>query len=487
MKRIFTLIFLAAAMPSFSQSINKGLCQLPGHRQLISNMLHNPAASTAAMKTTSGVSMTRVIAQTTKDNTLGSLNDSVAIKYNTGRASYYDFNTMLYPYNYPYNSSPMFNFGGVFTTPQVMFDTLRHWTIDPNTLAYGYYETDIAGWDGLNNLTSYKALYADSSFYPNMVYANNFAPASHKLNVGYASNWISGVADSAFKQYFTYNTAGQLIADSTYELHLGVWRISSKSYYTYDGSNDLVRIDNYTNNTDTSLLLPLVENLQYINTYDASHRLLTVESNFLYSGGLSPYVLDTLAYTGTHTFNTSWREYQYDTINHYWAPIFNMIKTLGSTGLPDTVSTQGFDSLLNTWVPQSRWVMHYNGTNDPDTLKDYEYNFTAWPAIPNFTTVYYYQTYLNTLNTANSEPVSELLLFPNPATTTVTLAHINAATNAQIILSLINMKGQLVRREALSTTGNTQLSVSDLVPGTYQLVIQDMRGSILHRHSFVKE
>lgn len=73
--------------------------------------------------------------------------------------------------------------------------------------------------------------------------------------MGISSNWVGGVADSAFKQYFTYDTGNRLIKDSTFEQHLGVWRIASKTLYTYDASKNLTVIETYANMTDTSFLV----------------------------------------------------------------------------------------------------------------------------------------------------------------------------------------------------------------------------------------
>jgi hypothetical protein len=407
------------------------------------------------------------------------------VKYTLGRGSTYDYNDMIYAYNYPYNASPMFEYLGVFTKPQILCDTYRHWTINPNTLVYGYYETNLASYDALNNLTNDTALYVDSSFYPNMVHTNNFIPTTHVPYSTVSSNWVGGTIDSAFKQYFTYNSSNLLTKDSTYELHLGVWRLASKSLYTYDISNNLTQVDCYANLTDTSFLLPLLEQIQYMNTYDGSNRLATVQANYRYGAGLSAYTRDTFGYTGTYPFHTSWRQHQYDTINSYWAPMLNMTKILnGTTGRPDTVYIKTFDSLLNTWVPQTMDVMTYNVSLNPTVLKDYEWNWTAYPATPNFTTRYYYETYMNTLGV--NEVGSTAKLYPNPATNMITVTGLNTATSAPLVISFINAAGQAVSRERTIWQGQAQVSVRHLIPGVYQLVIQDINGDLLHRESIVK-
>ncbi len=456
------------------------------HGRVLSGLLMQNAALHSGMKGTAGVSLQRVIAQSTRDSNIVPLIDSVNLRYNAFRGSTYDYNTMIYPYNYPYSSTPMFDFAGTFTRPQVLYDTMMHWTVDPNTLVYGYYETNIAAYDGLSNLTALLSTNIDSAMNPNMVFSNSFTPAN-KIAVGYSSNYIGGTVDSVFKQYFAYNTSNKLIADSTYELHLGVWRLAAKDYYTYDGSNNLIQIDNYANMTDTSFLLPLVIQQKYVNTYDGSNRLLTVLDSTFNGTSLMQNEKDTMAYTGTLPFHTSWKQYQWDAINGYWAPMFYMSKHLNGLNLPDTVYIQGFDSLLNSWVPQTMDVVHYNASNNPDSLKDFEYRFTYFPALPRYTTTYYYQNYTNTLEAGNQlSAVNTVKVYPNPAQNMMTVSGLQLAANTPVDYTLINMNGQMVSRERAPWAGEQQLFTDRLVPGMYLLVVQDMEGHLLHKQQIVK-
>jgi hypothetical protein len=335
-------------------------------------------------------------------------------------------------------------------------------------------------------VSKYKNLFADSAVYPNMIYINTFT-TTNSINSGFSFRFHSGLSDSTFKQYFTYNAVNKLIEDSTYELHLGVWRMASRTYYTYDASNNLIQIDNYANTTDTSFLLPLVEQLKYVNTYDASNRLLTV-LNYTYDGAsLSQYVKDTFAYTGTYKFHTAWRETQWDPINGYWAPMFNMTKTINTLGLPDTVLIRSFDSVSNAWVPHTMDVMTYNTFPDPATLKDYEYNFSYYPPTPNYTTTYYYQPYINALETHNThELAGTLTVFPNPATAAATLSDPDLPEHTQVAITLLNAAGQLISRQIIPWANNTQLQLTGLLPGAYYILIQDKTGNIVQKAQIVK-
>ena len=483
MKIIFILL-LSVCSAHLLQAQTKG--GSVKHRQIIAQLLQQHGDGRNAMRTTAGTSTDRVIAQSTHDST-GAITDSVGLYYATNMWSTFDFNTMAYPYGYSYSSSPMFNYAGDFTKPQVLYDTCLHYTQDPFTLVYGLYESTAATYNASKNLVTFRDIFTDSVTNANMSYINRFNSANN-IDSGYWFKLAAGAADSAFKQFFVYNTSGKLSGDSVYEYHLGVWHMVAKSKYTYDASENLVQIDYFANDTDTSFTQPLFEKEQYINTYDTSNRLLTVLNNTYNNTTLAGNVKDTFAYTGAHTYHTSWREYQYDPINGYWAPMFNMSKTINAAGFPDTVNIDGFDSIMNAWVPQTLDVYHYNSFNLPDTMREYDYNFTSFPSSPSYTTLYYYQTYINTVATQNVPAVPERVsIYPNPATNTITIVQPDLPKNTMISVSLINVSGQMVCREKIPGQNEIQLSVSDLVPGVYWVVIQDDGGNVLHRQIIVKQ
>ncbi len=489
MKQIYSFILTIFILNSaFAQTQTLKFASAKNRLHILSYIMQNSNSIKQEQRTTLGIALERIVAQSTTDNTLHTLSDSVYLSYSASRGSTFDFNYMLYAYNYPYNATPLFNFSGLFTQPKVLFDTYAHWTINPNTLVYGYYESAYGGYDISNNLISFHDVFVDSITNRNTTDYNTF-DIYNNITKGETNAWVSGIADSAFKQYFSYNTANKLIKDSIYEYHLGSWHLAAKSFYIYDGSNNLIQIDCYGNTTDTTFLSVLQEQLQYINTYDGSNRLLTVLTNIYDGTTLAQSAKDTFAYTGVsigHNFNTSWRDYQYDNINHYWAPIFNMTKVLNGAGLPDTVNIKGFDSLLNSWVPQTMEKFVYDSYFNPDTMYEYDYNFTYFPSTPNYTTVYYYNLFTSTLaisNTNTNNKFNTITIYPNPAKNSITINTQNSINSA--FITLINSQGQLVRREKLDNTSN--VNIQDLVPGIYSLLLQDMNGNYLLKQNIIKE
>lgn len=481
MKHLVTLALSLLSATAFCQSPHSHPSGA-SHASVLSALLGPQQIDAPAMKTTA-LTIQRVIAQSTRDNTLASLSDSLDLSYTGLNYSSYDYNMMLYPYNYAYNTSPMFNYLGTFAKPQVLFDECKHWTINPFTLVYGYYETTYGTYDANKNQLTFKHTYTDSVTNKNMSFMNTFNTANN-ITKGCWFNWNSGVADSTFKQFFTYNAANKLTQDSTYELHLGTWRIVSKTNYTYDASYNLITINNYANSTDTSFTLPLIEQQRYNNTYDASNRLVTVLTSMYNGTTLIPYVRDTFDYTGTGTFHTSWRQHQWDLINAYWAPMTKMEKHLNASSLPDTVNIYGFDSLANAWTPASRHIVSYNGMNNPETRQEYLYAWTSFPSSPDYTTTYYYETYQDATGVAAAHIQSSITLFPNPASNKVIITGLD--NGKQVVVTLSDIMGRQVMRQGLIAQENTSLFFDELAPARYNITIYDQEGHILHRSAIVK-
>lgn len=488
MKQLFTsLIAIVFANTLFAQSSKKALTQLDEYRVYINYMLQN--REKRGVKSNSPIHMESLMAQSTRDNTVDSLRDSVRIFFGFVDTSMYDYNTMIYPYNYPYNTSPMFNNDmGIYTNPRVWFTSYYHWTVDPNTLEYRFFQQESRQFDWRKNLLMDTMLYADSSTIPNMTYFNTY-DASNKITAGYAFTYQAGKADSLYKQYFSYS-GGLLVKDSTYQLVSATWHLVSKTFYTYNVSSDLVQIDNYANPIDSTFTKPLVEWFQYTNTYDGSHRMLTVYAKQNDGKTLAPYVADTFAYAGPQTFHTSWKEYQYDGINKYWAPISYMTKFLNLSGLPDSINMMSFDSLSNKWVPNIKYIAKYDSLNNPDSLLEYDYSYVSFPSKPDFTTRYYYNYILDPNGINNLAGTNDnIKLYPDPASESITVSGINnAGGNHVVCLTLSDMQGRVYERQYANVkNGKIDFNVSYLTHGSYLLTIQDGAGIMLGRKQFIKE
>jgi hypothetical protein len=294
-----------------------------------------------------------------------------------------------------------------------------------------------------------------------------------------------GVADSAFKQLFEYNSSKKLIKDSIYEYRLGAWRLVSRTTYTYDASNNLTVINHYANDTDTTFAYPAIEQLRYNNTYDASNRLLTVLTSMFNGTILVPYIKDTFGYTGTSAFHTSWREHQFDPIDNTWPPQLNMQKHLNAANYPDTVNTFSFDSLANAWIPAARDVITYDVDNNPLKKQNYLYNWTAFPTTPDFTTTYYYGTYQASTD-VHSVAQNKACVFPNPAGDAITISGLDLDDNSPVTILLLNVNGQMLFRQNARWYNHMDISLNDVAHGVYFLAIHDADNRLLLQEQVLK-
>ena len=489
MKYIITLTLCSFYfLSSFGQQkANSRAALLKQHNQVIGLLLNAQKKNNLAEKTTHGVPSERVVAQCTHDS-MANLVDSVSLGYMfANRESNYDYNQMFYPYNYQYNKSPMFNFGGLFTKPQVLFDTCFHYTLSPYTLVYGLFDITYATYDAYKCQKTFKDIFTDSTTNQNVTYADSFN-AAHNISIGYWFNESAGIADSSFKQYFAYNTLNKITADSIYEKHGSNWYIVGRTYYSYDGPGNLIKIDGYANTMDTTFPATFPEQVQYTNTYDASGRLLTVFTKYFDGTALSQYANDSFGYTGTHTFHTSWKEYEYDDINGYWTPFLNMTKQLNPAGFPDTITTQSWDSLSNAWVPLGLYVTSYNSQNAPDTLQEYDYNFTYYPSTPSYTTVYYYDSFAdNTSVPLAARGSGSFLIYPNPSKASVNITTLSPLADNNVIVVIADMQGKVVSRVHTTLMNNTAaIATNNLATGVYCILIGDTAGKLLYRQTIEK-
>jgi len=484
---ILFFLFIISIYSTSAQSSKKGTEGRYNHKAFISILLRNNQNSVAA-KTT--IARERVIAQSIHGTSayflpIDSLTDSVKIAYTGSRNSSYDYNTMAYFYNYPYSNTPMFDFMGTFTKPQVLYDTLWHWTLAPNLtthlLGYGFYESGICSYNTGNNLISYYHSYVDSANMQNTSYVNSFN-ITGTIGTGYWFNSVAGSPDSAYKQLFSYNS-GKLSEDSIYIKRSGGWSLVAKTYYTYDGSGNLAQIDCYEDS-----IAPLREKLKYVNTYDASNRLHTVATSEFDGTSLTPYARDTFDYTGSLNYHSSWRETRWDGVNHFWAPISYMSKHINASLLPDTVYNMSFDSLSNSWKPQNRDVINYDTLHNPVTINEYSYSGSVYLASPGIITKYYYELYAGAGVQNVIAQNDNAIIYPNPATDKIIISQLSISAPSVISVNLIKADGRLV--QSLHTTwhnNNIEVPVTDLQPGVYVLIINDAKGNIIHQQKMIKQ
>lgn len=465
------LIFLSLC---FGAARSQVLFSRSAHRQVLQQMLKAQQDANADKI----LSPERTTGQSTRDNIQNTFTDSVQLSYGPNGTSLYDFNMMEYAYNQPYTNAPLFGYAGNFLEPQLTYRTLTQHTINPNTLTYGFYRSEAAHYDASNNLLGDTVRYADSLIHPNLIYANTFNSIP-RIAKGTCNKWTAGKSDSCTKRFFRYDAQKRLLRDSVYQFSGGTWHNVFRTVYSYSTGNTPYRIDHYSNYFDSTFTKPLIQVLRYENTFDASGRLLTVKTSYYDGNLLSPYVADTFSYTPGAAFHTSWKQYQFDPINNYWAPVSYLHKQLGVSNLPDVMWLDNFDSLLNKWVPYLRYNISYNANNNPVQLDEYGYNISSFPSTPDLSTRYYYESYSSTTSAEEWAGPASLSAFPNPfySCTSIEIPWLYLNSYHDLQLILLDETGRRVNC-ATEISSDKILLRGELSPGVYFFSLT-LRGKIL--------
>jgi hypothetical protein len=184
---------------------------------------------------------------------------------------------------------------------------------------------------------------------------------------------------------------------------------------------------------------------------------------------LGAYVRDTFGYSGTMTYHNSWKQHQYDPIHGTWWPQYNMSKHITGSK-PDTIFHKGWDSIANAWSPTSMQTVGYNTNNDPDTIQQYMYNWTSYSLTPDYTTVYYYETFMDTTPVlSNSQLIvnkgTTVKLYPNPTTSEIHIELTEKTSNLNI--TVYNTSGQIVSKQQSHNTAHQIVDASFLPTGVY--------------------
>ena len=117
---------------------------------------------------------------------------------------------------------------------------------------------------------------------------------------------------------------------------------------------------------------------------------------------------------------------------------------------------------------------------------EYDFNFITFPAVPNYTTIYYYDTFRNVASVPVVNTPQQVVIYPNPTHDNITISCPTAHDDLSI--TIMDISGRLLYREKMSsTTTNALVSLSGWLPGLYQVIVQDAHGNVLDIQKVVKE
>lgn len=442
------------------------------HYEFVNRLLHSQQAPEAA-KTTAVKQ--RLLAESNYDLTgiVASMIDTIRCSYTGINGSKFDFNQLVYNYDYNPIAANPFSFSIDDNQPDVKTDSVRG------------YEPGSSGPELLaRTKTQYNSSQAITDFtLENYLSGGTLDNAERFITTYDAQGRLSMVLDLAYngstwdslnKKQYSYNAQGLLAKDSTYAHDGSSWIISNRNIRTYNSSSQLLSLK--SDIWDGSTWVPdFVSNMTYYTGGKLKDVLFSIDT-----GGPAPvpFFKDSLGYvSGTDYFQVR----QISIFNgSAFDPLLRFSKHINAQNLPDTLLVEQLDP-TNGWVFSDKGSFAYNSFSNPTQILTLTEN-----NVPTLQRNYYYEQY-NDPTGVREAARADMKVYPNPATDLLHIEWKNAVQNAAVSLTLSNLAGQKVYNEQLSWKGQSlQISTGSLAPGLYLLSVADAQGNALYQQKVVK-
>ena len=468
------------------------------------NAQENVNKKNIAAKTTSQIAE-RLLAYSTyyqgDSTTTIKLMDSASYKYSWDRSSIFNFNSMDYENSYPMTSANIFGFysGVGFMNhndePTILSDTTFLMSGLPPYDTFQLYDTKYSVYDANNNVIDYADLFISdtTTYYYENRFSNTFDSSSN-ITTSYNLSWDMGNWDTSENRLFMYNSLQQVIEDSSnMYLGAGVWSPQEKWTYTYNDSGKMTTARYYM--FDGSVWQ---ENRRYIMTYYTDNKLQKDSTSVISSTGTTwyPDIVDSFGYNTGYNFWTYCKNTNFSTDTNIAYNYYLFTKNVSILGLPDTLYESNYLVLGNNLLGKYKIGYTYDTYEEPTI--DYNFVFHIidstgngyYDTVATFIDYYFYQLYekFGSSVPTTTAPPQQVIIYPNPATNTLSISMPGYTQGAQVLLTLINAQGQKVRTESLPwLQATTSISLSGLPAGVYWLVVQDGGGNNVGRQMVVKE
>jgi len=367
----------------------------------------------------------------------------------------------------------------------MLTNTYQLWNTDSN--AYINSTNTIWTYDANNNLLTYTTQHwTNTNSWVNEVNkiytydANNnrLSYAEQTWNTG-TSAWVNDI-----NYLYTYS-ASNLLTQSVFQHWNGTWQDSTQSTYTYNASNQQTQVTN-----------------QY---WDPSGPFWynVDQSQYAYSSAGPEQLYLYLIWSGvTATFNVSSETiYSLDVNNNdsartlrtwngsVWTNVNQYLYTYDTNSNQLSQIYQLWDATNLVWKNETRLRTTYDSYNNPTYRVSDDWNTGGFWQYENNNdeTFYYYQMY----NTDGIENIKDaggtLSLYPVPASTVLNI-DLNWDTEQTAIIAVYDASGRLYHQwqTTKGTAYQSNISVSDLQPGTYYMSVKGVNGQIERSFSVVK-
>jgi type IX secretion system substrate protein len=440
--------------------------------------------------------------------------DSASFTYINGqRGSKFNLNTMVYDapadfYDVSYPDHSLFTglhstYTGPYYQPGILCDSARFWSStahDPtgkHKYIYAFADSIYDVYDSNANIIVHYEQSSPSFTGIGYEYLNTYDAYSRNTN-SFSLKWTPSLTslDTANSMIHEYNLSSKLAIDSLNTFASGVWTPAEKWGYHYDVYGNLIHAMYFV---DSSGVWVMRE--QYIIGYNGDNYLVT-DSDMVYQGGAWVLVnYNTYGYSSGVGYYTSYTSTNFvDGAFNSKAVYTKHVCSAGANiGLPDTMYTSNYD--VNTGVAPSYLVssamsvFSYDSYQNPAVVSKYNYKITspssgagAYDAAPDGFTYYYYQQYALADVKNVAAAAENIKVYPNPASSQVTIDRPDAVIGSRTTLTLLNMSGQVIQTETLPWAKQSEtMSLSGIAPGIYFLLVQDAKGKTLSTNKILRQ
>ena len=487
MKKLLTFaLILSGAASSYAQSfpgsthLQQENARAKNFRNYVNFMLSKQDAK--AHQKTTGLAE-RVSAESTYDvlsNLPNNLFDTTKYYYSGDNGSKYDFNSLQFRaytgwrveiLSYPYDWSLM----------PVMADSMKLWGKNNSTgsLVPITERTATFNTDKTVAFSSYKHFYIGVPIADRVFIINSYNSQGNISQVLYLSEAGTGF-DSLSKTTFHYNSQGRLYRDSVFDYLNNQWLPTGMLNYGYDAAGNISTLTYDAEDSTTSTWMTL---LKYKNTFYNDNKIKTSTVSAFNGTQFEGAYKDSIGYASNSSILAYFISYSMN--NSVWTPIGFRTQHLNAQGLPDTVITSHYNGFTNSMYEYNMLTYEYTGYGNPQLVKSYFKNGTAWNVrqIKNF----YYEIHNDPNNVKTIPAQEEITVYPNPAGNQVNISW-KEGRGQKLSFQIVNTAGQNLISASVRLEGESMaIPVEALAPGMYWLIARNEAGAVICKQAILKQ
>lgn len=284
------------------------------------------------------------------------------------------------------------------------------------------------------------------------VFTYNTSNQLERFDYFEATSITSNNYQKAGETYYTYDANGKQILDSNIYYYNGTSQ-TTVSHYTYTGTklNTIIQF----NGADTAR----------ITYYTFTGDLLAAATSIEFDANADEW---TTTYADTFEYNLMNQVTRHSSLGYVFRdgtlsiePTINESYSYTSNGrLKEEIGRQWVGGV---WVNSTKTIITYDANNKPIEGYEYEYIANDWSIAPRTKYLFNLQSGLRSV----SNPLSEVVIAPNPANDFVTIDLSTHMANIQ----LFDVTGKCVYQQS-EAIGEHKIDISSLNTGVYYATIQ---------------